>query len=211
MPPFYETQLFEEDKLVVEIGDINIRPETELQAVVTISIEKAFQYFIETIQQTLNSLPHWVDLGIGLCPDHILFNFLDNLKQVMTILTENEHSLTRGHYERFRDAARLEDDEGISMLSNLYFLLLSMPPKHNRMEERANVWKFVTSVLGKFGDENDVESLDWLEFQDWELDSPVLKPMLRNATQIAREEIKARKEELASERAPKRRMLPDAR
>jgi len=191
------------------LGDIKIGPETELQAVVTISIEKAFHYFMDTIQQTLNSLPHWVDLGIGLCPDDILFKFLDDLKQVMTILTENKDLLTKGHYESFRNAACLENDEGVSMLFNLYFLLLAMPPKHDRMEERTRVWKFVTSVFGKFGDENDIESLDWIEIQDWELNSPVLKPILRDATQSAREEIEARNGELSSKRATKKRMLPD--
>jgi len=148
-----------------------------------------------------------LNLGIGLCPNSYLFAFLDRVEPVMTIFVQNKDLLTICHYESIRKASKLENNGGVAMLYYLYLFLLSRPHREERLMERAAVWKFVTSVFGKFGRKPDIDLLHRVQASDLDLYSPVLKPLFRDATNRACAEIRNRTGRVATERSFKRRRM----
>ena len=166
-----------------------------------------FRSFLSVIHRTLDNLPQWLNLGIGLCPNSYLFAFLDRVEPVMTIFIQNEDLLTVCHYESIRKASKLENNGGVAMLYYLYLFLLSRPHREERLMERAAVWTFVTSVFGKFGRKSDVDLLRRVQRSDRNLSSPVLKPLFRDATSRACAQIRNRTERATGRSWKRRRMV----
>jgi len=48
LPPFYQTQLYDEAMMPVKLVDAIMSTETELQAVMTISMDKAVDFFFQS-------------------------------------------------------------------------------------------------------------------------------------------------------------------
>ena len=96
LPPFHETLLYLDD---IEISNtfLPCTLGTEIQAVVTVSIDKAFDFFILCIAP-----PSIVSGSVDA--------FLDSVNPALNVLVDRTDLLNRDHYSRLRKSVLIDDE-----------------------------------------------------------------------------------------------------